>query len=71
MVALGQGVFSKPPIVMKANKVSKIDVFIEYNLSDVVTSEDGIKRRSFISVIMLYQFKSIPMVIKLEYFPRN
>ena len=56
---------------MKSNKVSKIDVFIDCNLSDVVTSEDGIKRRSFISVIMPYQFKSTPMVIKLEYFPRK
>ena len=68
MGALGQYIFASLPIVMKPNKVIRMDVVIGHNVSGVVTSEDRIGRIIFLLMIIPYLFKSTPVVIKQEYF---
>ena len=44
MGSIFQYIFSTLPSVIKPKKVTKIDVVIDRNVSDVVTGEDGIER---------------------------
>ena len=67
MGAFGKGVYKKFQLWWNQTKWPKFILLIDYNLSDVVTSEYWIHRRSFITLIMPYQLKSITMMRNLEY----